>query len=69
MKQFLKDLLERSIATFAEAMLGCIGATAMIGDVDWVVALSTAGLATLVTVLKCIVAKCNGDKNSASLVK
>lgn len=69
MKEFIIDTLERSLATFAEAMVGCIGATAMIGDVDWVVALSTAGLATLVTFLKCIVAKCNGDKNSASLIK
>lgn len=68
MKKFILDTLERTIGTFCEALLGAIAACSMLGDIDWVMALSTAGLAALVTVLKCIVAKTKGDNNSASLV-
>lgn len=69
MKQFILDTLERCLGTFCESLIGSIGATALIGDVDWIMALSVAGLATLVCVLKCVAAKTKGDSNSASLVK
>lgn len=69
MKKFIIDTLERCLGTFCEAVLGAIGACSMLGDIDWVMVLSTAGLATLVCFLKCIVAKTSGDKNSASLVE
>lgn len=68
-KKYLIDLAERVIVTFAEALLGAIGATATFGEVHWGVAFSTAGLAALVSLLKCIAAKKTGDKNTASLVK
>lgn len=69
MKKFLIDMAERCIGTFAEAFLGSIAACTALGDIDWVLSLSTAGLATLVTMLKCIIAKCKGDTNSASFIE
>lgn len=67
-KEFIKDLAERVICTFAESLLGTIGATATFGEVNWGLAFSVAGLASLVSVLKCIVAIKTGEKVSASLV-
>ena len=69
MKKYLIDLVERVVVTFAEALLGAIGATATFGEVHWGVAFSTAGLAAFVSFLKCIAAIKVGDKTNASLVK
>lgn len=68
LKKYIIDVIERVVVTFAEALLGAIGATATFGEVNWGVAFSTAGLASLVSLLKCIAALKTGDKNSASLV-
>ncbi|KAB1647460.1 holin [Pseudoclavibacter sp. CFCC 14310] len=49
---FWKGLGERAIKTFAQALVAVIGTGALgILDVDWLSALSVAGLATLVSVL------------------
>ncbi|MDG4862262.1 holin [Streptomyces sp. T-3] len=52
---FWKDTAERAIRTFAQALAAVLtaGATNLF-DVDWVAALSTAGLATLLAVLTAI---------------
>lgn len=70
MKDYIKDLAERVIATFAEGFLGAITANAVtLGDIDWVFCLSAGGFASLIAVLKCLTALKVGDKNTASLVK
>lgn len=70
MKKYIKDLLERVVATFAEGFLGAITANAVtLGDIDWVFCLSAGGFAALISVLKCLAALRVGDKNTASLVK
>ncbi|KST89900.1 holin [Lactococcus lactis] len=69
MKTFFKDLTERAIKTFAQAMIGALGAgaTGLIG-VDWIQALSIAGFATLISILTSIGSLTIGD-DTASLVK
>ena len=54
-KEFWIDLLERSGATFAEAMLGFLTVGAAIEQIDWLMALSVSGVAVMVTLLKCFV--------------
>lgn len=68
MKTFFKDLAERAIKTFAQAMIGALGAgaTGLIG-VDWLQALSIAGFATVVSILTSLASGIPGD-NTASLV-
>lgn len=65
---FIIDTAERTICTFAEAFLGVIGASITFSDVNWPLAFSAAGLAALVTILKCLAALKTGDANTASLV-
>lgn len=72
-KQFLLDLIERALKTFAQSLAACITAvvstgTFGLGDVDWAVALSIAGLATLYSVLTSIASTGVNRKDSASLV-
>ncbi|AAB18723.1 Holin [Lactococcus cremoris] len=68
MKTFFKDMAERAIKTFAQAMIGALGAgaTGLIG-VDWLQALSIAGFATVVSILTSLASGIPGD-NTASLV-
>lgn len=68
MKQLLKDIAERAVKTFAQSLVavGLAGATDLL-SVDWVNALSIAGLATLVSVLTSIASSKIGD-NTASIV-
>lgn len=68
MKQLLKDIAERAVKTFAQSLVavGLAGATDLL-SVDWVNALSIAGLATLVSVLTSIASSKIGD-NTASVV-
>lgn len=54
-KEFWIDLVERSVATFAEAMLGFLTIGMAIEQIDWLMALSVSGVAVMVTVLKCFV--------------
>lgn len=68
-KSFIKDLAERCVKTFAQSLVAAIGTTSVaLGDVDWGLALSTAGLATLLSVLTSIASMNIGDKNTASMV-
>lgn len=68
MKNLLKDIAERAIKTFAQSLVavGLAGATDLL-SVDWVNALSIAGLATLVSVLTSIASSKIGD-DTASVV-
>lgn len=68
MKNLLKDIIERAIKTFAQSLVavGLAGATDLL-SVDWVNALSIAGLATLVSVLTSIASSKIGD-DTASVV-
>lgn len=51
---FLKAAGIRALRTFAQAAIGAIGSTALISEVNWPVVLSTAGLATIVSLLTSI---------------
>ena len=68
MKQLLKDIAERAVKTFAQSLVavGLAGATDLL-SVDWVNALSIAGLATLVSILTSIASSKIGD-STASVV-
>ena len=68
MKTFFKDMAERAIKTFAQSMIGALGAgaTGLIG-IDWIQALSIAGFATLISILTSIASLGIGD-DTASLV-
>ena len=73
-KQFLLDLTERALKTFAQALAACITTVAAsetlgLGDVNWTAALSIAGLATLYSVLTSIASTSVNRKDSASLVE
>lgn len=68
-KTFLKDLAERAIVTFAEVLLGFLGAGLGFGDIDWGFAFSVAGVATLASILKSVTARRVGDTDTASLVE
>ena len=50
-KKWLKDAGVRAIKTTAQAAIGGIGAATALGGVDWTLALSTAVLAGIVSVL------------------
>lgn len=67
---FWRDLLERSLSTFAEAFVAyavAAGVTDVV-HLNWVGAASTAALATLLAALKGIAAgRLVGDQKSASL--
>lgn len=68
MKNLLKDIAERAIKTFAQSLVavGLAGATDLL-SVDWVNALSVAGLATLVSILTSVASSKIGD-DTASVV-
>jgi hypothetical protein len=68
MKNLLKDIAERAVKTFAQSLVavGLAGATDLL-SVDWVNALSVAGLATLVSILTSIASSKIGD-DTASVV-
>lgn len=63
-KKFLIDMLERSIATFAEAMLGFVSIGLAFNEIDWVHALSVSTVAMLVSILKCFALIAPRDNNS-----
>lgn len=68
-RTYLKDLAERAVKTFAQALVAVLSAGSMdLLSVPWTAALSTAGLAALLSVLTSVASAGFGDLNSASLV-
>ena len=69
-KTFWKDAFERGIKTVAQSLVA-LWATGVTGvlDVDWVNALSVAGLAFLMSILTSVAGVKAGDKGTASAVK
>ena len=53
---FWKDTLSRAAATAAEAALALIGTSTLLEAVSWTAVGSTAALAFVVTVIKCVAA-------------
>lgn len=51
MKKWIKDTAIRTIKTAAQAALGVIGTTAVIGDVDWITVGGTVAVAAVTCVL------------------
>lgn len=54
MKFTLRSIVTRAARTAAQTLIAAIGTTAAIEAVDWKLAASTAGLATLLSVLTSI---------------
>ena len=51
MREWIKAALVRAVKTAAQAAIGVIGASAVMGDVDWAVVGSAALLAAILSVL------------------
>ena len=66
MSKFFKDLAERAVKTFCQSLIavGLAGATDLL-SVDWLNALSVAGLATLISVLMSIASLSIGDETAS----
>lgn len=67
-RQFWEDTAERSLKTFAQALLGVFVAGVTIMSVDWVDALAIGATAALVSVLTSVASAGARDPESASLV-
>ena len=50
-KKWWLSILERCLKTFAEAVLGVIGTSYFLAEVNWIAALSAGGLAVIVSFL------------------
>nr|DAR58583.1 MAG TPA: holin [Bacteriophage sp.]DAR83230.1 MAG TPA: holin [Caudoviricetes sp.] len=61
-KSFWSGLLERSISTFAQSLLGALVVGSSVVDIDWNTALGIAGTATLAAVLKAFAAPAETDR-------
>lgn len=67
---FVRDAGERAVRTFAQGVLGAIGATTMsIVDVDWAQATGIGGLAAVVSLLMSVAASGVGDSSDASFLE
>lgn len=67
---YLKDLAERAVASFAGGALSVTGLDAVnVLNLDWKAALGVGGGAALVSLLKALAARRVGDPESASLAK
>lgn len=67
--QYLKDLAERAIKTFCQALAATLTAGAVdLISVPWTGALSAAGLAALLSVLTSVASAGFGDRETPSLV-
>ena len=53
-KAFWKAALIRAVRTIAQTAIAAIGTTALISEVDWMMVLSTAGLAGILSILNSI---------------
>ena len=69
-QKFWKTAAERALRTLAQVLLSLIvvGETGFM-DVDWIQALSVAGLAAVASILMSIVATGIGEKDTASFVR
>lgn len=66
---FWKDLIERSVATFAAAVVGGASASVTIYEVDWQYVVGAAALSALVTAGSCFPRSGLGsDPDSASVL-
>lgn len=61
-KSFWTGLLERSISTFAQSLLGAIVIGSSVVDLDWKSSLGIAATATLASVLKSFAAPAETDR-------
>ena len=70
-KQFLADLIERAVKTFAQALVAVLTVQGVSGvlDVDWPRALSVTALAALVSALTSLASEGLGRSGTASLTK
>ena len=71
-RNFWKDAFERAISTFAQALLGILGAVAIVDlpGVNWEEVFLASGIAAATSILKSIVAsKAPFGDDSASLVE
>lgn len=64
---FWKATAERAVKTFAQSLLALLGAGQMgLLGVDWVATLSTAGMATVLSVLASVASSRVGDHHDPS---
>ena len=67
---FWKSTAERTIRTFAQALLALIGTNLVaVTDLDWPQMLLASTTAAIITVLTCVVATGVGDEGSPSLLR
>lgn len=66
-KTFLKDTLERAVKTFAQSFVASLAVATGLLDVDWVNALSIAGLATVISVFTSIGSGTVGDQSASAI--
>ncbi len=64
-KTFWKDTAERAIKTFAQSFVASLAVGTGLLDVDWLNALSIAGLATVISVFTSIGSGTVGDQSAS----
>jgi len=68
-RTFWRSTAERAVKSFAQSLLAILGISGLgLLDVDWVTTLSTAGMATLLSVLTSLASEGVGPRNDPSLV-
>ncbi|GLZ31587.1 hypothetical protein Lesp02_37750 [Lentzea sp. NBRC 105346] len=68
-KEFWRDTAERAIRTFLQTFAAMFSAGGLgLLDAPWVTALSTAGMAALLSVINSVLASPFGRENSASVL-
>lgn len=66
-KTFWKDTVERAVKTFAQSLVASLAVGTGLLDVDWVNALSIAGLATVISVLTSVGSGYVGDDSASAI--
>lgn len=67
-KQFLKDVAERAVKTFAQSLIATLAVGTPIFDLAWTEGLGIAATATVISVLTSIASFGVGDKGSAAAI-
>jgi hypothetical protein len=68
-KRFWRLSLERAVKTFAQTLLAILGVGGLgLLDAPWVTALSTAGMATLLSLLSSVTSMQVGDPTNPSMI-